>query len=212
MPSELGLRERKKQETRLVIFEAAQELFKAKGFDAVSVAEIARAADVSEVTVFNYFPTKEDLFYGGMQYFEEELLEAVRTRPRGDSAIKAFRQRLLESIDRLRTKERIDGILKAAGAITTSPTLVARERDIVERYTQRLAELLAAETKSKPDDIEPLAVAATLIGTHRAIVQHVRRRVREGRRGAALVEETKAEVRRAFGRIERGLGDYAIRT
>jgi len=212
MPSELGLRERKKRETRRVIFEAAQKLFKAKGFDAVSVAEIARVADVSEVTVFNYFPTKEDLFYGGMQYFEEDLLEAVRARPRGDSAIKAFRQRLLESIDGLRTKERIAAILKAAEAINTSPALVARERDIVERYTRRLAELLAAETRSKPDDVEAQAVAATLIGTHRAIVQHVRRRVREERRGAALVQETRAEIRRAFGRIERGLGDYATRS
>src|SRR5260370_37026822 len=104
MPSELGLRERKKQETRRVIFEAAQKLFKAKGFDAVSVAEIARAADVSEVTVFNYFPAKEDLFYGGMQYFAEELLEAGRTRARGGSAVKAVSPRLPGSIAGPRTK------------------------------------------------------------------------------------------------------------
>src|SRR5258708_29530204 len=102
MPSELGLRERKKQETRRVIFEAAQQLFKAKGFDAVSVAEIARAADVSEVTVFNYFPVKEDLFYGGMQYFEEELLEAARPRPPGGSTTKAVRPPLLQSNPRRR--------------------------------------------------------------------------------------------------------------
>jgi len=81
----MGLRARKKQRTRQLIFEAAQRLFGERGFEAVSVAEIARAADVSEVTVFNYFPTKEDLFYGGMTDFEESLLEAVRTRRRGEA-------------------------------------------------------------------------------------------------------------------------------
>lgn len=195
-----------------MIFEAAQKLFRERGFDTVSVAEIARAADVSEVTVFNYFTTKEDLFYGGMQFFEEELLEAVRSRPRGESAIKAFRRRLLESADGLRTKERIAGIVRAAETISASPALVAREREIVDRYTRRLAELLAADTRSDPDDVEPGAAAVALIGAHRAIVQDVRRRVLAGRRGPALVDEARSQIRRAFGRLERGLGDYATRS
>src|SRR2546429_57443 len=93
MASVPGLRERKKQQTRQQIFDAASRLFEAKGFDRVSVAEIARAADVSEVTVFNYFPTKEDLFYGGMEFFEEQLIESVRSRPKGEPAVKAFRRR-----------------------------------------------------------------------------------------------------------------------
>ncbi len=75
MASRPGLRERKKEQTRQLIFDAARKLFEAKGFDGVSVAEVARAADVSEVTVFNYFSTKEDLFYGGMQFFEEVLID-----------------------------------------------------------------------------------------------------------------------------------------
>ena len=170
MAVEPGLRERKKQQTRQLIFESARRLFAERGFDAVTVAEIARAADVSEVTVFNYFPNKEDLFYGGMQFFEEQLLEAVRTRPRGESAIKALRRRLLDSADGLRSRERIDAILKAAATVSASPSLVAREREIVERYTQRLAELLAEETGVDPGDVEPMAVAAALIGAHRAVV------------------------------------------
>src|SRR5256885_8459926 len=88
-----GLRERKKRKTCEDIFEAARKLFDQKGFDAVTVAQVARAADVSEVTVFNYFSTKEDLFYGGMQFFEEQLIEAVRTRRAGVSAIRAFQRR-----------------------------------------------------------------------------------------------------------------------
>jgi AcrR family transcriptional regulator len=208
---EPGLRERKKQQTRQLIFESARRLFAERGFDAVTVAEIARAADVSEVTVFNYFPNKEDLFYGGMQFFEEQLLEAVRTRPRGESAIKALRRRLLDSANGLRGRERIDAILKAAATVSGSPSLVAREREIVERYTRQLAELLAEETGAAADDVEPLAAAAALIGAHRAVVDHVRGRVIAGRRGDSLVEDARSATRRAFARLDRGLSAYAVR-
>jgi AcrR family transcriptional regulator len=208
---EPGLRERKKQQTRQLIFESARRLFAERGFDAVTVAEIARAADVSEVTVFNYFPNKEDLFFGGMRFFEEQLLEAVQTRPRGESALTALRRRLLESVDNLRSKERIEAVLRAAGAMSSSPALVTREREIVDRYTRRLAELLAKETGSDPDDVEAMAAAAALFGAHRAVVNHVRKRVAAGRRGAALVEDTRTQIRRAFARLEKGLGTYSVR-
>ena len=102
----VGLRERKKQQTRQQIFEASQHLFARRGFAEVKVAEVAEAANVSEMTVYNYFPTKEDLFYAGMQFFEEQLIEAVRSRPRGESALKAFRRRVLEGADNLGAKER----------------------------------------------------------------------------------------------------------
>ena len=211
MTAEPGLRERKKQQTRQQIFEAARKLFAERGFDAVTVADIARLADVSEVTVFNYFPNKEDLFFGGMTFFEEQLLEAVRTRPRGESALKALRRRLLDSVDGLRTRERIEAVLKAAGAMSSSPALLTRERDIVDRYTRRLAALLGEETGADPDDVEAMAAAAALFGAHRAVVNHVRKRVAAGRRGTALVDETRTQIRRAFGRLEKGLGTYSVR-
>ena len=90
-----ALRERKKQQTRQQIYEAARGLFEQKGFDRVSVAEIARAANVSEVTVFNYFPTKEDLFYGGMEFFEEQLVDAVRSARRASRRSRPFAGALL---------------------------------------------------------------------------------------------------------------------
>jgi AcrR family transcriptional regulator len=58
-----GRRERKKQQTRQAISDVATALFIERGFDAVTVAEVARAADVAVQTVFNHFPTKEDLFF-----------------------------------------------------------------------------------------------------------------------------------------------------
>src|SRR5438132_4212357 len=211
MASVPGLRERKKQQTRQQIFDAASRLFEAKGFDRVSVAAIARAADVSEVTVFNYFPTKEDLFYGGMEFFEEQLIESVRSRPKGDSAVKAFRRRLMVGVDRLESKPGAEAILKAAQLVSASPSLVAREREIVERFTARLAELLAHETGGDAEDLEPLTVASALMATHRALVGYVRRRVISGRRGARLAEDYRSQARRAFARLERGLADYAVK-
>src|SRR4051794_14275781 len=91
-----GLRERKKEQTRRLIAETARRLFAERGFDAVTVGEVARAADVSEKTVFNYFATKEDLFYSGMEAFEDRLLGAVRDRAPGETVLAAFRRFLLQ--------------------------------------------------------------------------------------------------------------------
>src|SRR6476659_1656617 len=85
-----GLRERKKQQTRQLIAETARRLFGERGFERVTVAEVARAAEVSEQTVFNYFPTKEDLVYWRLQSFEDELLGTIRTRAPGESGLSAF--------------------------------------------------------------------------------------------------------------------------
>ena len=85
-----GLRERKKQQTRELLAETARRLFSERGFERVSVAAIAREADVSEKTVFNYFPTKEDLVYWRLESFEEELLDTIRSRADGESVLDAF--------------------------------------------------------------------------------------------------------------------------
>lgn len=203
MSASPGLRERKKAQTREAIFSAARRLFESRGFDAVTVAEIARAADVSEVTVFNYFPTKEDLFYGGMERFEEELLEAVRSRRRNESAARALRRRLLESAAGLLDPERIRAIVESAAMVGAAPSLAARERAIVERYTRSLADLLGGS-----QDVEALTAAIALMGAHRAVVEHVRSRVLGGLRGPELVEDTRSQIRRVYRRLERGLAGY----
>ena len=158
------------------------------------------------MTVYNYFPTKEDLFYAGMQFFEEQLVEAVRNRARGESALKAFRRRVLEGAANLETKGRAEAILRAEKAIGASASLRAREREIVEDYTRRLAAVLGGE-----NDAEALAVAAAMMAVHRSLVSHIRAQVMAGRRGAALAEEFRTQARRAFARLERGLGDYSVR-
>jgi AcrR family transcriptional regulator len=206
-----GLRERQKQQTRQLIFETASRLFAERGFDAVTVAEVARAADVSEMTVFNHFPTKEDLCFAGMEFFEERLLDAVRGRAAGVSALEAFRRLIVDGSSRLAAEENAEMIAKAAALIGGSPALQVREREIVARYTQRLAELLAAETGARPDDVEPWGVASALMGAHRALVGYVRSSVLAGRRGPKLAAQARSQARRAFARLDSGLADYAIK-
>ena len=99
MNTELGLRERKKQQTRRAIADAAKRLFLERGFEQVSVAEVARAADVSEQTVFNYFPTKRTSCYERMDTFEHRLLAAVRERPEGETPLRAFVHFILDRPD-----------------------------------------------------------------------------------------------------------------
>jgi AcrR family transcriptional regulator len=211
MRAEPGLRERKKERTRLAIAEAAQRLFRERGFDAVTVAEVAREADVSEGTVFNYFPTKEDLFYGQMEVFEASLVEAVRERAPGESVVAAFRGFVLAGTVRLAAVEVADVISTAARIVNASPALQAREREIVDEYTRSLAELVAQETGAGPEDVEPWAVANALMGVQRGLVARVRGQVLDGRRGAELAADARSQGKRAFARLERGLSDYAVK-
>jgi AcrR family transcriptional regulator len=208
MATSSGLRERQKIQTRQSILETAARLFADRGFDAVTVAAVARAADVSEMTVFNHFPTKEDLFFAKMEFFEERLLAAVRDRAPSISVVEAFRQPIIEGLGTLSPKDRMDQIAEVAALIARSPALQVREREIVARFTDRLTEQLATETGARPDDVEPRAVAEALMGTHRALVRYVRNSVLSGRRGRSLVSSARAQAIRAFDRLERGLADF----
>ena len=205
----LGLRERKKQQTRKLIYETAARLFAERGFDFVTVAEIAREAEVSEVTVFNYFPTKDDLFFGGMEFFEDTLIAAVRSRAPGVSVLAAFREPVLDGLARLEADETARLIAKSAALINASPSLQVRERELVARYTGVLARLIADERDAEADDVEASGVATALMGSQRALVAYVRARVLAGERGPALVEQARSQATRIFARLDRGLASYA---
>jgi len=212
--AELGLRERKKLRTRQLIAETAARLFAERGFDAVPVAEVARAAEVSEATVFNYFPTKEDLIFQGMEAFEAELLAAVRDRPAGEPVVAAFGRFVL----------RIGGLLAAGDEdsarrlvalnrmIAASPALLTREREILARYTASLAALIAGDTGAGPDDLRPWVVARALIGTHQSMIEFVRRRLADGAADhASLAREVAERGRQALDQLGRGLAGYGAK-
>ncbi len=205
---EPGLRERKKQRTRELIAETARRLFAERGFDRVTVAEVARSAEVSEQTVFNYFPTKEDLVYWRLETFEEDLLATIRERAPGESVIHAFgrfvlQQRGLLAEQDTRARRRLTELTRM---ITESPALLARERQIFGRYTDSLAAVVAEETGTDADDVEPWVVANALMGIHRALLDHARRRILAGAPSARITRDVRAQGERALATLERGLG------
>ena len=213
MTTELGLRERKKLRTRQLIADTAMRMFAERGFDAVPVSAVARAAEVSEATVFNYFPTKEDLVYRGMEAFEAELLAAVRDRPTGESIVAAFGRFVLQPRGFLAApdEESVRYLIAVAKMIPASPALLARERQILDRYTASLAALIAADTAAVPGDLRPEAVARALIGTHQTLIELVRRRLAEGPVDPAdVAREVVARGRQALALLEQGLAGYGV--
>jgi AcrR family transcriptional regulator len=213
MDQQVGLRERKKRQTREAIAETARRLFSERGFERVTVAEIARAANVAEKTVFNYFPTKEDLVYWRLESFEDELLETVRTRAPGESVVSAFGRfvsepRGLIAAREPEARERLEAITRM---ISDSPALRAREEQIYARYTASLARLIAAEAGADEADIAPWVGANAMMGVHRALVDYTRRRVLAGARGPRLARDVRAQAERALALLAEGLDDLARR-
>jgi AcrR family transcriptional regulator len=208
-----GLRERKKLQTRQLIAETARRLFAERSFESVTVADVARAADVSEATVFNYFPTKEDLFYSGLEAFEEELLASIREREPGESVVAAFGRFVSQPRGLLaaRDPESVERLAAISRVIVESPALLAREQRIFAGYTDSLAALLAEETNADAADVRPWVAANTLMGVHRAVVDHTRRAIVAGARNPQLARRVRAQTRQAIALLEDGLGDYGTK-
>src|SRR4051812_14768084 len=161
-----GLRERKKRQTRETIAHAAMALFAAHGFDEVTVADVARAADVSEKTVFNYFPAKEDLVLHGGEERRAALVDAIRTRPAGTSILEVFRDATLAFVDRVE-HDPVESIVGLPRLVSESRSL--RDRLFLgwEQEAATLAPVIAEEAGAAEGDLVPAVVARTLAWTHR---------------------------------------------
>jgi AcrR family transcriptional regulator len=210
--AEIGLRERKKRRTRQHLVDTARRLFGQHGFEQVTVAQLAREAEVSQATVFNYFPTKEDLVFSAFAAFEERMLEAIRERPQGESVLEAFSRFILQpggffaTADEKSAREQ----MKLAKMITSSPALIAREQQIQARNIDALATLLATETGARGSDLRPRVAANAMLGIHQALIAYVRTRLADGvpdRR--RLWRDLRARAEAAITLLSDGLGDYA---
>jgi AcrR family transcriptional regulator len=208
MTPELGLRERKKQRTRQQITETAWRLFAERGFDQVPVAEIARDAEVSEATVFNYFPTKEDLVFHRMEAFEHDLLDAIRNRDTGESIVHAFGRFVLKARGFLASDDpgANEGMRSAARVITGSAALLAREREILESYTASLAALVATDRGMAADDVTPWVIANALIGVHRALIAYTHRQALAGVENPRIARNLRTQGKQALASLEHGFG------
>jgi len=209
----MGLRELKKEQTRQHIADTAWQLFIDRGFDQVSVAQVARAAQVAEATVFNYFPSKEDLFYSRLESFWTRLAAEVSARPPGQPVLAAFQAALLADGGLLGALESGDpdalARLRAVNNVVSgSPALLAREQQVLSRAASDLGARLAAETGAAAADPRPQVAANALLGVHRVLIDYVRRRILAGDQLPSLPADVRKLSAAAFGLLEHGLGDY----
>jgi AcrR family transcriptional regulator len=203
-----GLRERKKRATRDAIAVAARRLFAQRGFDAVTVAEVAAAADVSEKTVFNHFATKEDLAFAGGEARLQRLLADIAQRPAGTSVLGVFRATTDAMIDGLATMTEDDDFFVIPRIIRDSRVLQERLTTGWEHEAAALTTAIATTTGADPDDVIPAIVARTLSWTHRTIFRLALAGLLAGEEPAPLATRLRAASTRAYDQIASGLGDY----
>ncbi|MFE1776509.1 TetR/AcrR family transcriptional regulator [Streptomyces sp. NPDC059008] len=204
----LTLRERKKLRTRQRISGEATLLFIRRGFDNVTVAEVARAAEVSTMTVFNYFPRKEDLFLDRIPEALELLTRAVRERGPGRTPLAALRRLTSELLEQRHPLGGVgEGFEHFWRTVLDSPALRARGREAVEELEDRLAGLLAEAAggdAGRPDHDSRLAAALIVAGVRVAYAEAAGRQLRGDPADEVAVEQVEV-LRRTFDALERAL-------
>lgn len=205
-----GLRERKKRQTREAIAAAAMALFQARGFDAVTVADVARAADVSEKTIFNYFPAKEDLVLRRGDERRAALIAAIRERAPGESLVAPFRASTMDFLDRVEHGP-VEAIIAIPRLVVASTTLRNRLFLSWEEESAVLAPILAEEAGDPAGDLVPAVVARTLAWTHRLTFRAAHARLLAGEEPCDVAAELRERATRAYDVLEAGLAGYGAR-
>jgi AcrR family transcriptional regulator len=163
MSSAPDRRTRKRLATRQAISDAATRLFFEHGFDGVTIDQIAEAADVGRMTVFNHFPRKEDMFFDREQEVRDTAFDAVRSRPPGGSpveALGALARRLVEQ--RHPSFPLFDDTQAFVETALASEALKSRARQMRDDFVGALAEILAAEAGRPHDDAEAYLAAGLI--------------------------------------------------
>ncbi|WP_158545959.1 TetR/AcrR family transcriptional regulator [Blastococcus sp. TF02A-30] len=207
----------KKARTRELVRSTAHRLFAERGFDAMTIADVARDADVAVQTVFNHFATKEELFFDGRTPWVAGSAEAVRTRTPGTSPLTALRDHLLAlvagQLGSLACAERRSYV----ATVEASETLRARERELAAEAERRLAAALleawrdeeaAGRPMAFPPEVTAPLVAAMWLSAVRVLIVENRGRVVTGETDAATVS---AAVEHVADRVLGHLHDEAHR-
>jgi AcrR family transcriptional regulator len=162
-----GLRERKKQQTRQTIHEAAMRLFAERGYDATTIADIAAAADVSPRTFFSYFSAKEEVVFQKFDMAIEEFGRALRERPEGTTALEAMRGWIARDAHKYTPSAenvRLERVLRRE-----APAVAACELRHRQEYERRLAEAVADDLGEPAGALRPSMVAAAAIAALTAV-------------------------------------------
>ena len=210
MQAVIGLRERKKSQTRVLIADTAADLFRRHGFDTVTVEAVAQAAGVSKKTVFNYFPTKEDLVFDRTEDRLSGLLAAVTERDEQTTVLESFRALVLaqsSQLSRLRA-EMVGGSDGFIDLVRRNPSLQRRIHEINADLTRQLAAALAVEAGTPADDPVVLVVAGALIGAQRTMYLRLRELAARPTSDAWVIRQHRRDTNRIFDRLRDGLASY----
>jgi AcrR family transcriptional regulator len=203
-----GLREDKKRRTRETIAQVAAGLFAERGFESVTVGDVARAADVSRQTVFNYFPSKEQMLFDRDAEVEAALVAAVRDRAPGTSLLAAFRTHTQGFWARLQSV--LDEGPLPHGfweIVQRSPALRDYAEAMFARHAQAVARQLAQERGVADDDPVTHAIARALCGVNAAVLVSGLDRLVGGEAARRVTADMIAQASRAYDLLEHGLGD-----
>ncbi|WP_412180862.1 TetR family transcriptional regulator [Streptomyces californicus] len=203
----VGLRERKKQLTYQAVSDAAIALFLERGFDKVSVAEVAAAADISKPTLFRYFPAKEDLVLHRFADHEDESARVVAARPAGESPLDALHRHFLDGLDR---RDPVTGLCDAPEVLAFmrllygTPALVARMYAYQGRSEAALADALGGGLPER-------LAAGQIVAVLRILALDNWRRIDAGESADAVRVGAARAADAAFAQLRTGL-DAAART
>jgi AcrR family transcriptional regulator len=204
-----GLRESKKRQTREAIARAAAELFSAHGFDAVSVQQVARQAGVSRQTVFNYFPTKEDMLFDRDAEVAGALLAAVRERGRDTSVVDAYRAHTRAFWTRLEAVLREGPLPRGFWEIVRAhPSLRDEAEARFARHAVAVGEQLATERHLPPDDPTCHAIARALCAVNSGMLMAGLDRLCDGDPPAAVIAEVICTADGAYDLLRHGLAEW----
>jgi AcrR family transcriptional regulator len=214
-----GLRERKKRLMRRQLSDTATALFLARGFDAVSVAEIAESCGVSEKTVFNYFPTKESLLLDRW----DATLAALRTAladpalSPAEAALRVLSAELAGMTALLEAHEdpsvAAAQLLRFGDLLRSTPALRARRHDMADELAVAAAEALAERYGAEPESPECQIAASALIGLWQVQIHSLRTHLAGGTHSAAqLRKAVTGDVERAARLLDAGLGSLEDRS
>ncbi len=213
-----GMRERKRRATRERIAEVATAQFMTRGFDAVTIADIAELADVSKVTVFNYFPRKEDIFFDRLPEAHAMLEAAVTNRPTDQTPFTAVRELLIDLAERGHPFAAAgEGEERWFRVVVDSPTLLAHAREAASELEDHLARLFeqaggalaTAEGSSPRGTAEARLAAAHGAAAYRTAYRETALRQLAREPSAALLKDHEARVSAAFARLARAIAPEA---
>ncbi|MFE7609924.1 TetR/AcrR family transcriptional regulator [Streptomyces celluloflavus] len=207
-----GLRERKKRRTRQLISDVATGLFLERGFDAVTVAEVAEAAEVAVNTVYNYFPAKEDLFLDRSAALVERLSRYVRGRDKGESAADAVLRELRGEVEAVSpTVGLMAGYDRFLRVVHGADALKSRLWHLQQEQLVHLATTLREETGAAADDPLPMLVAGQLNWVHTALADAIGREMTAGRAPAEVSREALVLLDEMEDLLGEKVLNYAVR-